>query len=117
MLELRKEIFADERDDNLREVGKPAQRGRKLGRARYHELVAPADALACLEPNRPESQQLSARIARILSCERGETGEHGVAYAGGEDVGPACGVPRIATDQRVNDCLGRCDWRRGDAAE
>jgi len=31
MLELRKEIFADERDDNLREVGKPAQRPDMLG--------------------------------------------------------------------------------------
>ena len=26
MLELRKDIFADERDDNLREIGKPTQR-------------------------------------------------------------------------------------------
>ena len=28
MLELRKDIFADERDDNLKEIGKP-----KIGRA------------------------------------------------------------------------------------
>src|SRR6516162_6007079 len=31
MLELRKEIFADERDDNLREIGKPTQRQDMLG--------------------------------------------------------------------------------------
>jgi len=31
MLELRKDIFADERDDNLREVGKPTQRQDMLG--------------------------------------------------------------------------------------
>jgi CO/xanthine dehydrogenase Mo-binding subunit len=31
MLELRKDIFADERDDNLREIGKPTQRQDMLG--------------------------------------------------------------------------------------
>ena len=31
MLELRKDIFADERDDNLNEVGKPTQRQDMLG--------------------------------------------------------------------------------------
>ena len=31
MLELRKDIFADERDDNLKEVGKPTQRQDMLG--------------------------------------------------------------------------------------
>ena len=31
MLELRKEIFADERDDNLKEIGKPTQRQDMIG--------------------------------------------------------------------------------------
>ena len=31
MLELRKDIFADERDDNLKEIGKPTQRQDMLG--------------------------------------------------------------------------------------
>ena len=31
MLELRKDIFADERDDNLNEIGKPTQRQDMLG--------------------------------------------------------------------------------------
>ena len=31
MLELRKDIFADERDDNLKEVGQPTQRQDMLG--------------------------------------------------------------------------------------
>ena len=31
MLELRKEYFADERDDNLKEVGKPTQRQDMIG--------------------------------------------------------------------------------------
>ena len=31
MLELRKEYFADERDDNLKEIGKPTQRQDMIG--------------------------------------------------------------------------------------
>ena len=31
MLELRKDIFADERDDNLKEIGKPTQRQDMIG--------------------------------------------------------------------------------------
>ena len=31
MLELRKDLFADERDDNLKEIGKPTQRQDMLG--------------------------------------------------------------------------------------
>jgi CO/xanthine dehydrogenase Mo-binding subunit len=41
MLELRKDIFADERDDNLNEIGKPTQRqdmlGHVTGRTRYYD--------------------------------------------------------------------------------
>jgi hypothetical protein len=41
MLEFRKEIFADERDDNLHEIGQPTQRqdilGHVTGRSRFFD--------------------------------------------------------------------------------
>ena len=60
MLEFRKEIFADERDDNLIEVGKPTQRqdilGHVTGRSRYlrrPRLRGPAAPQGAAQPAPP----------------------------------------------------------------
>ena len=40
MLELRKDIFADERDDNLKEIGKGTQRQDMLGHVPGRPLIS-----------------------------------------------------------------------------
>jgi CO/xanthine dehydrogenase Mo-binding subunit len=66
MLEFRKEIFADERDDDLNEIGKPTQRqdmlGHVTGRSRYFDDHA-FDGLLHLKVLR--SPHHHARIRRI----------------------------------------------------
>lgn len=66
MMEFRKDIFADERDDNLNEIGKPTQRqdmiGHVTGRTKYFDDHLVANALHLKAVRSPHH---SARIRNI----------------------------------------------------
>ena len=70
MLELRKDIFADERDDNLNEIGQPTQRqdilGHVTGTSPYyddHRFAKPAASENAAQPARACAHPLDRRSA------------------------------------------------------
>ncbi|MFK4574008.1 xanthine dehydrogenase molybdopterin-binding subunit B [Bradyrhizobium ottawaense] len=87
MLELRKDIFADERDDNLKEIGKGTQRqdmlGHVTGTSSYfndHKLQG------MLHLKVVRSTQAHARIRRIDTTEA----ERSAGAFAGSSVAPTC---------------------------
>src|SRR3954464_14407209 len=70
MLELRKEIFADERDDNLKEIGKPTQRQDMIGHVTGNTIFFDDHKLAgLLHLKVLRSPHHHARIRRIDTSE------------------------------------------------
>ena len=66
MLELRKNIFADERNDNLKEIGKPTQRQDMLGPCHRHD--APISTITSFAGHAASRRCCAARITTPASA-------------------------------------------------